>query len=66
MRLYLGGAAARGVREKPKRITAMTCRKFPENGWALFGLAQSLEAKAKHVKRERFGTDSNEAGRART
>jgi tetratricopeptide (TPR) repeat protein len=59
MRLYLGAALLRAGRPgEAETIYRDDLREFPENGWALFGLGQSLQAQGRtgeagHV-RDRF------------
>ena len=59
MRLYLGAALLKAGRAREaEAVYREDLREFRNNGWALFGLAQSLEAQRKTVQartaRERF------------
>jgi tetratricopeptide (TPR) repeat protein len=48
MRLYLGAALLRAGRPgEAEKVYRDDLQEFPENGWALFGLAQSLDAQGK-------------------
>jgi TolA-binding protein len=48
MRLYLGASLLRAGRPaEAETVYRDDLLEFPENGWALFGLAQSLDAQGK-------------------
>jgi len=62
MRLYLGAALLKAGRPREaEAIYRDDLREFRNNGWALFGLAQSLEAQKKMAQARRTRADFNRA-----
>jgi tetratricopeptide (TPR) repeat protein len=62
MRLYLGAALLKvGRPREAEAIYREDLREFRNNGWALFGLVQSLEAQKKTAQARRAKEDFNRA-----
>jgi tetratricopeptide (TPR) repeat protein len=62
MRLYLGAALLKAGRPREaEAIYREDLREFRNNGWALFGLVQSLEAQKKTAQARRVRQDFNRA-----
>jgi tetratricopeptide (TPR) repeat protein len=62
MRLYLGAALLKAGRPREaEAIYREDLREFRNNGWALFGLVQSLEAQKKTAQARRAKADFNRA-----
>ena len=67
IRHSLGAALVKaGEHAEAEKVYREDLRRFPENGWSLFGLAQALRAQGKNTKRPQRKGASAERGRART
>ena len=66
IRHSLGAALLKAGRNaEAEKVYRQDLRRFPENGWSLFGLAQALRAQKRIPKRPRWKRVSTERGRAR-